>query len=97
MSHYVSYRFCHAWQALPRPVQARVERIFRLPVTHPLSGAVVRICDRRLRALPAAPGYLALGVPMTGGIQWFWIGTRESYRDLLTGPGAPALPPAPPH
>lgn len=96
MSHFISQRFCHAYQGLPRPLQERVERVFRQPLTHPLSSGVVRICDRRLRALPVAPGYLAIGVPMSDGVQWFWVGTREDYRAAVVNPpGVSAGPSSP--
>jgi hypothetical protein len=83
LRHSASARFWALYEALPAEIRATADKNYALLKSDPRHpslhfkkvGSVfsVRVNDR----------YRAVGVPVTDGILWFWIGTHADYDKLI--------------
>ena len=83
MKHNASSSFWVAYQALPESIQALADKSFALLKQDPAHPSVRlkpvgRYCSARVGL-----HYRALGVPIEGGIVWFWIGAHDEYERVI--------------
>ena len=86
MKHFASARFWACLDALPAEVQAVAHRnyaLLRADPTHP-SLQFKPIGGDRYYSVRVGLHYRALGVPVSEGIQWFWIGSHSDYDKLVS-------------
>ena len=85
MKHTASKRFWQAFGALPAEVQALANKSFaqlNADPAHP-SLAFKPLGGGRFQSVRVGLYYRALGVPVSGGVHWFWIGTHGEYDKLV--------------
>jgi hypothetical protein len=85
LKHYASSRFWERFGALPLAVQNLARESYALlrrdPAHHSLHFKKVK--NGQYRSVRIGYQYRALGVPVPGGVQWFWIGSHAEYDRLL--------------
>ena len=86
MKHTASKRFWQCLEALPTEIQRLARRSFRLLEADPHHPSLHFKAVRGGKFYSVRVGlyYRALGLPVSDGIHWFWIGTHGEY-DKLTG------------
>ena len=85
MRHTASARFWLCFDALPAAVQTLARRsyaLLRQDPGHP-SLQLKAVANGRFRSVRVGLHHRALGVPVAGGIHWFWIGSHADYDKLL--------------
>jgi hypothetical protein len=85
LKHTASARFWHCFEKLPSEVQALARRnyaLLRADPAHP-SLQFKALGAGRLYSTRVGLHYRALGVPVDGGVHWFWIGTHAEYDKLV--------------
>lgn len=85
MKHTASARFWQCFGKLPAEVQALARRnyaLLRADPAHP-SLQFKALGGERLYSARVGLHYRALGVPVDGGVHWFWIGTHAEYDKLV--------------
>lgn len=85
MKHTASRRFRQCLNALPVEVQALARKSYaqlKADASHP-SLHFKAIDNGRFYSVRVGLYYRALGVPVTGGVHWFWIGTHGEYDKLV--------------
>ncbi len=85
MKHTASRRFWQAFDALPTEVQSLAKKNFaqlQSDPAHP-SLAFKSMGGGRFQNARVGLYYRALGVPVAGGVHWFWIGTHSEYDKLV--------------
>lgn len=85
MKHTASARFWQCFDALPGSVQALARKnyaLLRADPSHP-SLQFKALADGRFHSVRVGLYYRALGVPVQGGVHWFWIGTHSDYDKLV--------------
>jgi hypothetical protein len=78
-------RFWQYLEALPAQIQTLARRnyaLLRENASHP-SLQFKPLGGGRLYSVRVGLHYRALGVPIDGGIQWFWIGSHAEYDRLI--------------
>lgn len=84
MNHFASPEFWVAYRALPAEIRALADKSFALLKADPRHPSLhfKRVGDY----FSARVGlhYRAVGVEVTDGISWFWVGTHAEY-DRLVG------------
>ena len=84
MKHTASKRFWQCLEALPAETQALAHRNFSLlkaNLAHP-SLHFKTVGRGKLHSVRVGLYYRALGLPVEGGVHWFWIGTHGEYDKL---------------
>jgi hypothetical protein len=95
LKHTASKRFWQCLDALPADTQALAHRSYaqlKADPSHP-SLHFKSVGNGRFYGVRIGHFYRALGVPVTGGVHWFWIGTQSEY-DKLLGSDLGGLAPA---
>lgn len=85
MRHYASKSFWRCFEALPANVQRLAKQNFELlkrDSTHP-SLRFKSVANGRFRSVRVGLHHRALGIPVVGGVQWFWIGSHADYDKML--------------
>jgi hypothetical protein len=85
LKHYASARFWQYLEALPAQIQTLARRnyaLLRENASHP-SLQFKPLGGGRLYSVRVGLHYRALGVPIDGGIQRFWIGSHAEYDRLI--------------
>lgn len=85
MKHTASKRFWQCLEALPADVQALAHRSYarlKADPSHP-SLQFKAIGNGRFHSARVGLYYRALGLPVAGGVHWFWIGTHSEYDKLV--------------
>lgn len=86
MKHTASRRFWQCLEALPAEVQTLAHRNFaqlKTDASHP-SLHLKMVGGGRLHSVRVGLYYRALGLPVSGGVHWFWIGTHGEYDKLVS-------------
>lgn len=85
MKHTASKRFWQCLEALPPDVQALAHKCYARLKTDPSHPSLQfkTVANGRFHSVRVGLYYRALGVPVTGGIHWFWIGTHADYDKLV--------------
>ena len=85
MRHTASKRFWQCLEALPADTQALAHRNFAQLKTDPSHPSLhfKSVGGNRFHSVRVGLYYRALGVPVSGGIHGFWIGTHGEYDKLL--------------
>ncbi|WP_421664293.1 hypothetical protein, partial [Nitrospira sp. BLG_2] len=81
LRHFTSSQFWRCFNALPVDIQGLARRNYALlkqNPTHP-SLRFKSVHGGRFRSVRVGVHYRALGVPVTEGVQWFWIGPHAEY------------------
>ena len=85
MKHTASTRFWQCLAALPADVQALANRNFaqlKADARHP-SLHFKTVGGGRFHSVRVGRYDRALGLPVSGGVHWFWIGTHGEYDKLV--------------
>ena len=85
MKHTASRRFWKCFDALPVDLQQLARRNFaqlRTDPSHP-SLHFKGVAAGRFHSVRVGLYYRALGLPVEGGVHWFWIGTHAEYDRLI--------------
>ena len=85
MNHTASTRFWQCLEALPADVQALAHRsyaLLKIDPRHP-SLQFKPVANGRFHSVRVGLYYRALGLPVSGGVHWFWIGTHAEYDKLI--------------
>jgi hypothetical protein len=72
-------------EAVPADVQALAHRNYALLKNDPFHPSLhfKSIGKGRFHSVRVGLHYRALGIPMDGGVHWFWIGTHGEYDKLI--------------
>ncbi|MGA1264434.1 MAG: hypothetical protein ACO331_11100 [Prochlorothrix sp.] len=82
--HYANRRFWQCYAALPSKAQQTADDCYRLLKADPLHPSLhFKKIGTKYWSVRAGLSYRALGVEVTGGISWFWIGTHADYDKLV--------------
>lgn len=85
MKHTASKRFWHCLKALPLAIQTLAHQTYaqlKADPSHP-SLHFKTVCAGRFHSVRVGLHYRALGLPVQGGVHWFWIGTHGEYDKLV--------------
>ncbi|HAL38474.1 MAG TPA: hypothetical protein DCP03_10295 [Polaromonas sp.] len=83
--HTASKRFWQCLDALPSEIQAVAHRNFaqlKADPSHP-SLHFKTVANGRFHSVRVGLYYRALGLPVPGGVHWFWVGTHGEYDKLV--------------
>lgn len=85
MRHFTSERFWQCFNALPDDLQKTALSNYELLKQNPSHPSLQfkRVKNGAYRSVRVSSGYRALGVPVSEGVQWFWIGSHADYDALL--------------
>jgi hypothetical protein len=83
LKHSASSSFWAAYRALPETIRARADKSFELLKQNPSHPSlhfkpVGRYCSARIGLR-----YRALGISVSDGIVWFWIGAHTEYERMI--------------
>jgi hypothetical protein len=85
LKHTASKRFWQCFEALPPEVQALARRsyaLLRVDPSHP-SLHFKTVGNGKFQSVRVGLYYRALGLQVTNGVHWFWIGTHGEYDKLV--------------
>ena len=85
LQHTASKRFWQCLDALPSEIQGVARRNFvqlKADPSHPSLHFNV-VGNGRFHSVRVGLYYRALGLPVTGGVHWFWVGTHGDYDKLI--------------
>ncbi|MBC7482073.1 MAG: hypothetical protein H7337_09305 [Rhizobacter sp.] len=85
MKHTASKRFWQCLAAQPVDIQSLAHRNFaqlKADAWHP-SLHFKSVGGGRFHSVRVGLHYRALGLPVAGGVHWFWIGTHGEYDKLI--------------
>ena len=83
MKHFAASGFWAAYQALPSEIQRLADRCFDLLKENPAHPSLHFKKVARFRSARVGLHYRALGVEVSDGVLWFWIGTHADYDKLV--------------
>jgi hypothetical protein len=80
-----SKRFWQCLESLPADVQALAHRTFAQLKTNPSHPSLhfKTVGNGRFHSVRVGLRYRALGLPVPGGVHWFWIGTHSEYDKIV--------------
>jgi hypothetical protein len=85
LKHTASKRFWQALEALPIEVQTLARRNFaqlKTDASHP-SLHFKTVGTGKFHSVRVGLYYRALGLPVPGGVHWFWIGSHSEYDKII--------------
>jgi hypothetical protein len=85
LKHTASIRFWQCFEKLPAEIQSLARRnysLLRTDPTHP-SLHFKPVAGGKIFSVRVGLHYRALGVPVAGGVHWFWIGSHAEYDKLV--------------
>ena len=83
MRHFASSRFWARYDALPAAVRDLADKNYRLLRLDPRHPSLHFKRTGVLWSVRVGEHYRALGKDVSGGVQWFWIGTHDEYDRLI--------------
>jgi hypothetical protein len=86
LKHTASTRFWQCFERLPSEIQSLARKnyaLLRTDSTHP-SLQFKPLGGGKIFSVRVGLHYRALGVPVQGGIHWFWIGSHADYDRLVS-------------
>jgi hypothetical protein len=86
LRHFASRRFWQRFEQLPESVQGTARRKYELLKNNPTHPSLhfKDVAGGRYRSVRVGLHYRALGVPVSEGTLWFWIGTHAEYDKLIS-------------
>ena len=85
MNHTASKRFWQCLESLPGDIQALAHQSYtqiKADRSHP-SLHFKTVGNGRFHSVRIGLYYRALGLPVAGGVHWFWIGTHGDYDKII--------------
>lgn len=83
MKHYATTDFWAAYRALPGDVRELADKNYHLLKSDPHHPSLQFKTIGRFRSVRVGLHYRALGVEVSDGVSWFWIGTHAEYDRLI--------------
>lgn len=83
MRHTASSRFWDRFNSLPAQVQDQARNAYELLKRDPRHPSLHFKQVGELRSVRVNLDYRAVGIPVDGGVHWFWIGTHAEYDQLI--------------
>ena len=85
MMHTASKRFWQCLDALPVEIQTVAHRNFAQLKADPSHSSLhfKTVANARFHSVRVGLYYRALGLPVPGGVHWFWVGTHGEYDKLV--------------
>lgn len=83
MRHVASDSFWSAYEKLPEHVRGLADKNFTLLKENPQHPSLQFKPVGKYWSVRVGLRYRALGVPIEGGILWFWIGSHATYDALI--------------
>ncbi len=85
MKHTASKRFWQCLETLPTEIQAFAHRNYAQLKTDPLHPSLhfKMVGNGKFHSVRVGLYYRALGLPVSGGVHWFWIGTHGEYDKIV--------------
>jgi hypothetical protein len=84
LNHYASSSFWAAYRSLPVAFRELADKNFELLKSDPQHPSLHFKAVGAYRSVRIGLRYRALGVEVSDGVNWFWIGTHAEY-DRLVG------------
>ena len=83
MKHFATPRFWQCYEALTSPVRALADKNYALLKADPRHPSLhfKRVGD--FWSVRVSEHHRALGIDVTDGISWFWIGAHDEYERLI--------------
>jgi hypothetical protein len=81
--HYAAPDFWRCYRSLPTQIQNVAERAFALLKANPKHPSLHLKKIDRFWSARIGLHYRALGMDVTDGVLWFWIGTHAEYDSLV--------------
>jgi hypothetical protein len=81
--HFASSRFWACLDALPRPVRETAEKNFELLKSDRQHPSLHFKKIGRYYSVRVGKAYRALGVGISEGVLWFWVGSHADYDALI--------------
>ena len=85
MKHYASTAFWQCFKFLPAKIQVLARKNYGILKENPYHPSLhyKLVCSGHYRSIRVGLHYRALGIPVSTGVQWFWIGSHSDYDKLL--------------
>jgi hypothetical protein len=85
LKHTASKRFWQRFDALPSDVQALARQNYAQLKTDPAYPSLhfKSVENGKYHSVRVGLYYRALGIPVSGGVHWFWVGTHSDYDKLI--------------
>jgi len=83
LKHLASPRFWDCYERLPEAVRGLADHCFDLLKANPQHPSLHFKKTGKYRSVRVGLHYRALGVEVSEGVLWFWIGTHSDYDNLL--------------
>jgi hypothetical protein len=83
LKHLASPRFWDCYERLPEAVRELADHCFDLLKANPRHPSLHLKKTGKYRSVRVGLHYRALGVEVSEGVLWFWIGTHSDYDKLL--------------
>jgi hypothetical protein len=83
--HFASSKFWRCFDELPLNIQKQARDSYKLLKQNPQHPSLQfkSIKNGKFRSVRVSLDYRALGVPVSEGVQWFWIGSHAAYDRLI--------------
>jgi hypothetical protein len=82
--HYTTQRFWRCYETLPEEAQKTADEAYQLLKTAPSHPSLhFKKVGKGYWSVRVGLKYRALGVEVTAGISWFWIGSHAEYDKLI--------------
>jgi hypothetical protein len=83
--HTASKRFWQCFDSLPVEIQTVAHRNFAQLKADPIHPTLhfKAVANGRFHSVRVGLYYRALGLPVAGGVHWFWVGTHGDYDKLI--------------
>jgi hypothetical protein len=83
LRHLASPKFWTAYRALPEEIRRLADKNFDLLKADPRHPSLHFKRIGRLRSVRVGDHYRALGLDVTEGVYWIWIGTHADYDKMI--------------
>lgn len=83
MRHTASSRFWSCFNSLPLQVQDQARKAYELLKSDPRHPSLHFKQVGELWSVRVSLDYRAVGIPVDGGVHWFWIGAHAEYDQLI--------------
>jgi hypothetical protein len=85
LKHFASSKFWQHFYALPINIQKQARVNYKLLKQNPKHPSLQfkPVKNGAFYSVRVSLGYRALGVPVSEGVQWFWIGSHANYEKFI--------------
>jgi hypothetical protein len=84
LNHFATRNFWAAYRALPADARELADKNFALLMRDPQHPSLHFKAVGNFRSVRVGLRYRALGVEISDGVSWFWIGTHSEYDRLVS-------------